>query len=198
MAVPLTFRDAAAMKRLDPWLAIGSFAPIRAKGQPPEARPITFAGNKIVVAERWHPAVPEGAREFSPWDHVDSLVGIELVEAAPYWAQFDVSAEPKVQQGLALVRQTCAFCHGARKIGAKLGWDLVEPYPLYSYRRPDTRLYYHIAYNPWNAAEKGLRMPALKFMTKEDAAAVWQWLKAIAEKPMPAYAPTAQAGRRRP
>ena len=30
-------------------------------------------------------------------------------------------------------------------------------------------------------------MPAMRFMSEDDAALLWQWLKAVATKPMPAY-----------
>ena len=31
-------------------------------------------------------------------------------------------------------------------------------------------------------------MPAMRYMSEDDAALLWQWLKAVATKPMPAYA----------
>jgi hypothetical protein len=49
-------------------------------------------------------------------------------------------------------------------------------------------LFYHVAYKPIDAAEKGLMMPAMRFMTEGDAGALWQWLRAIATTPMPPYA----------
>ena len=154
-----------------------------------DARPIFFTGNKIVVAEKWHPAVPEAAQpEFSPWNHTDTLVGIELVAARPYYRQFDVDGDSRVQRGLALYRQSCQFCHGARRVGAKFGWDFVEPLPIYSYHKPVRNLFYHVAYKPQDAAQRGLMMPAVKFMTEGDSALLWRWLRAVATKPMPAYA----------
>jgi mono/diheme cytochrome c family protein len=201
MAVPVPFRDAAAMKRLDPFIARGMethrkgavktdfFTDIRKKGTMADARPIVFHGNKVVVAERWHPVLAAGAEAtFSPWAHVDSLANIELVAAAPYYRQFEAGAELPVKAGLAVFQQTCQFCHGVRKVGAKFGWDFVDPTPLYSYRKPSRNLFYHIAYKPLDAAERGLMMPALKSMTEQDAAKLWVWMRAIATNPMAPYA----------
>jgi hypothetical protein len=209
MAVPVQFRDAAVMKRLDPFIARGMethrkgpiktdfFPDIPKKGAMPDVRPIEFHGNKVVVAERWHPAVPPGAQPaFSPWAHTDTLVGIELVAAAAYYQQFDVSGDPPVQKGLAIYEQACQFCHGVRKVGAKFGWDFVEPTPIYSYQKPSRNLFYHVAYKPLDAAAKGLMMPALKFMTEEDAGTLWQWMRAVATKPMPPYAAPIAAAKR--
>jgi mono/diheme cytochrome c family protein len=200
MAVPVPFRDAAVMKRLDPFIARGMETyrkgPVRAaffpdipkKGATADVRPIVFVGNKVVVAEKWHPAVAAAAQPaFSPWSHTDTLTGIELVASGPYYRQFDVSSDSGVQRGLALYRQSCQFCHGTRRVGAKFGWDFVEPLPIFSYQKPTKTLFMHVAYKPLDAAERGLMMPAMKFMTEEDAANLWQWLRAIATKPMPPY-----------
>jgi mono/diheme cytochrome c family protein len=209
MAVPVPFRDAAVMKRLDPFIARGMethrkgavktdfFTDIRKKGPMPDVRPIVFHGNKVVVAERWHPAVAAGAQPaFSPWAHVDSLASIELVAAAPYYRQFEAGPELPVQAGLAVFQQACQFCHGVRKVGAKFGWDFVEPTPLFSYRKPSRNLLLHVAYKPLDAAERGLMMPALKFMTEQDAAKLWVWMRAIATNPQPPYAAPAAAAKR--
>ena len=201
MAVPVPFRDAAVMKRLDPFIARGMetsrkgkiktdfFPDIPKANAAADARPIVFAGNKVVVAELWHPAVAAAAQPaFSPWRHTDSLAGIELVAAGPYYKQFDVGRSGKEEKGFALFQQACQFCHGARKVGAAFGWDFVEPTPVYSYRKSEMNLFYHVAYKPLDAAERGLMMPALRFMKEDDAAALWQWLRAVATKPMPPYA----------
>ena len=151
MAIPLAFRNREVMKRLDPFVARG----MRAEANGPvvnglfpritkkeaksdgraDARPITFTGNKVVVIERWHPAVPAKALGvFSPWVHADTLIGIELASAPAYYGQFDVPGGADVHKGLEQFQQSCQFCHGARGVGAKLGWDFVEPTAMYSYR----------------------------------------------------------------
>lgn len=201
MAVPLPFRDAAAMKRLSPFIArgmaprrndpiaIGQFPQLAKRYVRADARPISFAGNKIVVAGWWHPDVGEKVKPlFSPWSFVDTLVSIEFVDSKAYYRQFDVDPDARVQEGLAIYRQACQFCHGARKVGARYGWDFVEPMPVYTYRK-EANLLYHVSYRPLDAAERGLMMPALRFMTREQAASLWQWLRAVGTKEMPKYQP---------
>jgi len=202
MAVPVPFRDAASMKRLDPFIAramrtrrmrpflAGRFPPTRKRPAPIDGRPISFLGNKVVVADRWHPDLAPGKdAAFSPWEHTDTLVGIELVASRPYYAQFDAGADSVVRRGMAFYRQSCQFCHGVRHVGASFGWDFVESAPMYSYADSPANLHHHVAYKPTNAAEFGLMMPALPFMTEADAAELRQWLEAIKGMPAPAYTP---------
>jgi mono/diheme cytochrome c family protein len=86
MQVPLPFRDADVMRRLSPFLArgmqIGPGSPMRVARFPnvsrphsgfADVRPVTFTGNKVVVAEAAHPDVPPAAREaLSPWAQADT------------------------------------------------------------------------------------------------------------------------------
>jgi len=202
MQVPFEFRDSALVERIDPFIAramrsapgkpfvTGRFPNIdRARAGFVDVRPIEFGANKLVVGRREHPAVPEASQAvFSPWMHVDSLVGIEFVSSKAYYAQFDVDSDPDVRAGLALFRQSCQFCHGARKVGAAFGWDFVDPVPVYSYRGA-RNLFYHVKYKPLDATAKGLMMPALSHMSEQDATSVWRWLRAVATRPMPVYAP---------
>jgi hypothetical protein len=208
MAVPVPFRDGDAMKRLDPFIArgmetqagglvrVGVFQDIRRKASTEDPRPIVFSGNKIVVAALWHPAVAASAQPaFSPWRHTDTLTGIELVAAKAYYHQFDVGGGDLVQRGGAVFQQSCQFCHGVRKVGAKFGWDFVEPAPIWSLHRPSKNLFLHVAYKPLDATERGIMMPAMRFMSQDDAELLWHWLKAAATSPLPAYAPAAAAAR---
>jgi mono/diheme cytochrome c family protein len=202
MQVPYAFRDAELARRLDLFVArqmqpapgapfaTGRFPPIsRAREGFVDVRPITFGGNKLVVAERAHPAVPADVQAtFSPWLYVDSLTGIELVSSKAYYAQLDVSANPAERAGFQLYTQSCQFCHAARHVGASFGWDFVEPVALYTYRGK-ANLFYHVKYKPLDASAKGLLMPALSHMTEQDATSIWRWLRAVATTPMPAYAP---------
>jgi mono/diheme cytochrome c family protein len=202
MVVPLPLRNQQVLDQLDPFIALRmrtsprgpyrtAFPPLTRKAREYTDVPVTrFSGNKMVVARLWHPAVAEPAQpNFSPWSFVDTLVAVELVTAAPYYKQFDVDSRTEVRAGLALYRQSCQFCHGARRVGAKFGWDFVEPTPLHSYRKGEARLYYHVRFRRHDAVERGQNMPALKFMTKEDAGNLWQWLEAIGTRPMLAYTP---------
>lgn len=152
-----------------------------------DVRPITFAGNKVVVADDRHPDVPAVAQAvLTPWQQADSLTGIELVSRAAYYAQFDV--DPRATAGHKLFTQSCQFCHGVRKVGAAFGWDFVEPTPIYDYRG-GRNLFHHIKYKPLDASARGLKMPALSYMTEDDARAIWVWLRAVGTNPLRSYAP---------
>ena len=209
MAIPLPFRDEAVMKRLDPFVAtatavggqakalpLGAFPPIAKKDTQSDPRPIRFSGNKIVVAERWHPDVPAGRESgFSPWLHADSLVGVELVASRSYHAQFDVGGDASVRRGLTIFRENCQFCHRIGDVGATFGWDLVTATRDDSYRESAAHLYHNVSFKPRNAPELGLMMPPLGFLTEEDAGYMLAWLEAVASQPLPRYQPPRQ-GRR--
>ena len=202
MAIPVPFRDATVMKRLDPFIvrgmrmragdpfSKGTFPALPKNDARTDGRPIVFPGNKIVVVERWHPAVaPTAQPDFSPWTHTAALTGIELAVAQPYNAQFDVGGDASAQRGLALFRESCQFCHGVRHVGASFGWDFVESTRIHSYQDSAANLYHNVAYKPRNATELGLMMPPLTFMTEKDAGDMRQWLQAIGTSTMPAYTP---------
>lgn len=200
MVVPLPLRDERWQARLNPFLALaaepaeggglraGAFPPVSYRGADSDyadVRPIRFAGNKLVVSDRAHPAVPERhAAQFSPWGYVDSLAGVEFVDGAAYDRQFEPSAA--AAPGAALFRESCQFCHGVRKVGARFGWDFVEPIPIYTYRHSGAKLYYHIRYR---ATERGQQMPALRHIAEDEAGKLLPWLRAVATEPMPPYRP---------
>jgi mono/diheme cytochrome c family protein len=207
MAVPIPFRDRAAMVRLDPFIAreyrpnatsprSTAFPSISKAGSDEDPRPITFSGNKVIVRDRWHPDVtPTTAPLFSPWTKVDTLIDVELVVGASYYAQFDVGDEPTVRKGFALYRANCQFCHGARSVGARFGWDFVDAPTIYDASQSAAALYHSVAYRPRNATVLGLLMPALASLTEEDAGSLQDWLRAIATRPMPPYAPPPRSPR---
>ncbi len=200
MAIPVPFRDSVAMSRLDPFIATalragaqappapGRFPDVVKKDSPVDRRPIRFSGNKIVVADGWHPEVSSTAQPgFSPWVHADTLVGVELVAAEAYYAQFDVGGDASVRAGLALFRQSCQFCHGAREVGATFGWDFVDSAPMSGYQDSAANLYHNIAFKPTNAAEIGLMMPRLGFLSEEAAGDIRHWVQALGTTPIPPY-----------
>jgi mono/diheme cytochrome c family protein len=200
VVVPLPYRDRAAMKRLQPWVArgmhltdtgmtIGAFRPITGRLTGYFDVPvIQFAGNKLVVAERWHPDIPARAqKDLSPWVHVDSLVAIELVNAASYNSMFAVQA--RTAPGQALFHQSCQFCHGVRQVGAKFGMDFVDPVPVHKWKDLDKRFYWHVKYRRPDPLVRGEMMPALTFMTEKEASAVWAWLRSVADRPLRPYQP---------
>jgi mono/diheme cytochrome c family protein len=208
VVVPLAYRDRAVMKRLQPFVArgmhlpdsgmtLGKFRPVTSAVRGFLDVPlIEFAGNKLVVAERWHPDVPARAeRDLSPWVHVDSLVAIELVNAAAYTFMFPVVK--KTAPGLALFRESCQFCHGVRQVGAKFGMDFVDPVPVHQWPNIERRFYWHVRYRHPDPLVRGEMMPALKYMSEREAAAVWSWLRSAAEQPLRPYRPERSAVYRR-
>jgi mono/diheme cytochrome c family protein len=205
MTVPLPFRDPRVMARLDPLIARamsarrdgdlrpGTFPPLA--GAPLGGEVSPEARNRLVVNERWHPDVSEHAlAKFTPWQHVDTLVGIELVDGSAYYGRLDVSGSSAVRAGGRLFRESCQFCHAARGVGGNLGWDFIEPEPIYSdgwfrhfrstsdddsgYRDPATSLYAHATFRVPGSA--GRLMPALRYLTPDDARSLWLWIRAIA------------------
>ena len=43
--------------------------------------------------------------------------------------------------------------------------------------------------DPLDASARGIQMPALSYMTEDEARSIWLWLKAVATHPLAAYAP---------
>lgn len=197
MLIPLPL-DAATLAKVDAFLAVSICATGgRCTGEFPsvakedayavtnDPRPITFSWNKIVVPSAWHPEVPSSRTPaFSPWRHADSLIGIEFVSARAYYAQFALG-EP---EGLAVFRERCQFCHGARYVGAQYGWDFVTPLPLFEKRTPETLLN-HVKYPKVSARDSGLMMPPQSDVTADEMTAIWRWMRKSAAKPLPAYRP---------
>lgn len=198
MIVPLRFGDRPLMDRLHPAvarsvrLADGRWTtdlPAVRRDQLgfPDARPIRFQGNKLVVADAWHPdLLPSTESSFTPWRFADTLVGIELVSGDAFRAQLDVA--PEAHAGLEVYQHVCAFCHGARGVGAQFGWDFVDPIPVTEYRK-DVSLYYHVRYRATDAPSRGLMMPALPFLSEKDASNVFAWLRELAARPLNPYRP---------
>ncbi len=165
-----------------------------------DVRPTLFHGNKVVVTSLGHPLLAkEAAGVFSPWQYADSLVGVEFVQSEAWYRQFNVQptgdaqtradAGLRTDKGMALFRSTCQFCHGARGVGAKFGWDFVEPLAVPEYMPSGLALLYHIRHRQTDAAAKGLQMPALKWMEAGDARELLKWLTALGEEPLRPYVP---------
>ena len=200
MIIAMPLRDEAAWSKLDPIVAVAIHAD---DSKPPttlpnisrrvedyvDVRAITFSGNKIVVKDRWHSQVPAAMSDvFSPWTQADTLVAIEFVHNVAYLRQFN--PDPSQGAGHDLFSQTCVFCHGARKVGASFGWDFVKHYDMYKYTESGRRLFHHMKYRATSETYRGALMPALKFVTEDQAEKLWLWLRAIGTQQQPRYTPT--------
>lgn len=199
MIVPVPFRDNRIMTRLDLLIATGrgtsaqgpfvsDFPPISKQVEGfADIRQVTFTGNKVVAADRYHPDVGEPSKEsFSPWATTDSLTGIEFVDNSAYYRQFVPDAA--VRPGFDVFRGSCQFCHGIRKVGASYGWDYAQPLELHTYRSSPQSLYMHIRYRVEYKAT-WQQMPALKHITEEDAGHMWRWMRATSAVPIGRYTP---------
>lgn len=159
-----------------------------------EQRAIVFSGNKLVVGDGWHPALtatsrpPPAGDGFSPWAHVDSLVGIELVNGAAWDGRLRVVEDPRILQGVGTFLARCQYCHGVRETGASFGWDFVKPVPLHTWRAPESLLY-HVKFRKLEAAERGLLMPPQPDAGIDEIRALWDWMKAVTARDLRPYSP---------
>jgi hypothetical protein len=153
-----------------------------------EQRAIVFSGNKLVVSGPWHPSVGATTTKFSPWAHVDTLVGIEMVSGEAWERQLRVDEDPRALQGLGTYLARCQFCHGVRERGASLGWDFVKPVPLHTWRAPESLLY-HVKLKKLDGAERGLLMPPQPDAEIDEIRALWTWMQAVGRRELRPYQP---------
>ncbi len=149
--------------------------------------PVTFEGNKVVRKEGKYPLVRD--KEFTPFRHADTLVGVEFVKESAYYRQFTERADKDLSDpGLAVFRECCQYCHGVRKVGANFGWDFVDPVPIYDLKRAN-HLYNKVKYSYHDALERGLRMPRQTSVTEKEMEVLWQWIKRLGNGKSWPYAP---------
>lgn len=188
MQVPLP--DAEGLERLGAFVAVSVWADGAWAAPPPlykpgardrDWRPTRFAGNKLMVTQRWFPGLadPEQAA-FTPWLHVNALAGLERTSREALARLYPPGKTAGERRGRELFDRRCSVCHGARGQGASFGWDFVEPVPLHSYRGPES-LFMHVRYRASDAPEKGYMMPQLSDLTRDDAKALWQWMRLLTE-----------------
>lgn len=200
MIVPLPFRDASTMERLNPLVALGMATtpagPFSARFPSinrhldgyPDIPQVLFFDNKLVVGSRWHPDLPpQMQKSFSPWTMTDSLTSIVFAERRAYYRQFEVPAD--AQAGAELYRQSCQYCHGVRQVGATFGWDFGLSTDLRTYRKDPARLYFHLHDRPVDRVSLD-QMPAIKYITEEQALQLWLFMKAASTTTAPPYTPS--------
>ncbi len=154
-------------------------------GTDEDPRPLEFTWNKVVISKRWHPGTrSEEPRGFLPWMHVGTLTGIEFADEDAYKNQFVVGASGGEQ----IFQKRCQYCHSARSVGARFGWDFVSPLPLYE-KRPIDNLLNHVKYRKAMAQQLGIQMPPQKDFEPEEVKLLWQWMRDVAHQPLKRYAP---------
>ncbi len=156
-----------------------------------DPRPIRFCGNKMVVSNPYSFRLAGQnmtPKPFTPWHHVNSLVGIEFADKNAYYAQFDIGKSPQVAEGFQVFKNRCQYCHGAQRVGADLGWDYAGPIPAYE-KRPVASLFLHVKYEKAEAFRLGTIMPPQSDIQEHEATVLWQWLKDVAKLKLRPYKP---------
>jgi mono/diheme cytochrome c family protein len=151
---------------------------------------LRFGANKLVVKDGWHPALLTSTqKQFTPWRHADTLVGIEFVNKAAYEGQFlvDRARDPQ-NAGAQVFQHRCQFCHSVRQVGATYGWDFVTPVPIVELKQAN-HLYNKVKYPYHDAIERGLAMPTQTDVTEAEMTSLYRWLEAITEKGPRPYRP---------
>lgn len=212
LLIPVAFRDADLMRRLRPRIIRANVQPVlfarlergvvAVPRRPPteeDLRPVVFHGNKVVVADaRLAPTLPDVKADLAPWKYADSLHSIDFVRRASWEARFD--AGPSTRAGQKVFLGTCVLCHAVRGAGGTMGWDFVDPYPIYSdawmaklgddeqalethseeRMSPKIALDIHVRFR---AGGSGTRtMPALRGMRQEQVEQLWSWMQAVARR----------------
>lgn len=204
MVVPLPIDDLELLKALDPFVATEleqagawstAFPEVRKAGAGDrDHRPLVFQGNKLVLSTRQHPYVsaPAAADGFTPFFFADTLTGVEFVQAAAWYKQFDVGRTEEEKQGFALFKSHCQYCHGVREAGARYGIDFMKPRPV-AERRDVQSLFLHLRYRDRDAPETGQMMPFFRHLAKPEVAALHAWLKLLTKtRPVPYVEPASR------
>jgi hypothetical protein len=160
-----------------------------------DPRPIEFSGNKLVVSSRRHPWLREPSGElFTPFLHVDSLIGIEWVNEDAYYDQFKGGYDPDVPSestkiqlnqaeqdaALEIFKHNCQYCHGFRNVGASFGWDFIVPIPIQEHKKAE-ELLGHVSHRSYNALERGLMMPTFGDFSLEEMKLFLRYSKTVSD-----------------
>ncbi len=149
--------------------------------------PTTFAGNKIVVGKEWR-GVDSG---FTPWRHLDTLVGIEFVESQAYAEQFRNSKSKKSDlNGRLEYLANCQYCHGVLGLGATRAPAFTNLIPLYT--KDAAEKFYKQAKAPGAGGKLPHFMPAQANFSKRSAKALVSWLDGLKAGELTPYQPSYQ------
>ncbi len=139
--------------------------------------PITFEKNKVVVASGAHPYTDwEAKKDFSPWQSMSTLVGIEYVVREAYEDQFITGKTTESIEGVKVFLKRCQYCHGVDGLGAQFGWNINGPIPLYKKRQPGD-LFLHVKYPKYKGNYFDSGMPVQRNFTEREAEKLWMWFK---------------------
>ena len=162
-------------------------ASIHVEAQSSKEVPTTFSGNKVVVGEEWR-ATETG---FTPWRHLDSLVGIEFVESTAYANQFRNAKNATAGlKGSVVYLAHCQFCHGVKGVGATRGPELTAAVQNYGKDAVD-RIHRQVQ-SPGAAGMYPHFMPQQKDVTKDDIKDLVHWLDLLRGGSLAPYEPSYQ------
>lgn len=160
--------------------------------------PNVFAGNKLVVTNTWYPIISDKSfrtiekvdkNKFTPWEHVNSLTGIEFVNARAYFKQFKAKKSLDKNIGFEVFLRRCQYCHGVRGVGSSFGWDYLDPVPIYELRNANN-IHLRVKYKFHDSFMRGLLMPNQEDFSKGEASVLWGWLKMLGrQKELSTYRP---------
>ncbi len=147
--------------------------------------PTTFVGNKVVVGQEWR-ATETG---FTPWRHIDSLTGVEFVESAAYFDQFQNKKKPKtgLEGRLAFIIH-CQYCHGVKGLGATRAPEMTA---LVQRLEPKawSKIYDQVQ-NPASGGAYPHFMPKQKDFSKKNAKGLVSWITSMRDGELSPYEPS--------
>jgi len=149
--------------------------------------PTTFHGNKVVVGKEWR-GQDTG---FTPWRHLDSVVGIEFVESQAYAEQFRNKKSKKSDlAGRVEYLANCQYCHGVLGLGATRAPAFTNVVELYA--KDAAAKFYKQAKAPGAGGKLPHFMPAQVNFSKRSAKALVSWLQGLKAGELSPYEPSYQ------
>lgn len=150
---------------------------------------IGFTSNKLVPDMSWAlaQATVDGHDRFHPLAHVDSLVGIEFVDAEAYYAQFRSDSPHTRLRGRVVYFIRCQYCHSVGGVGATFGRDFLGDQPLATTHQAKDLL--ELLRPEGKSAQTKVLMPHQPDMTRSDARRLAQWLEQISRHKQHDYLP---------
>jgi len=158
------------------------------EGSNPKAT-IRFAGNKLVPEVQWAEAQAkvDGHKLFNPLVHVDSLQGIEFVDAEAYYGQFRVDSAHTRLRGRVVYLTRCQYCHSVAGVGSKFGRDFALGKGLATEYTADQL--YDLIHPKGKRASNKVFMPHQSDITKSETKRLWRWLDQIRQHSLTPYLP---------
>ena len=149
-----------------------------------DEKPIKFSGLKIVAGSQWRTT----DNNFTPWRHLDSLVGIEFVESGAFFAEFRLQKPFDDFDGRSVYTTRCHFCHAVKGVGGTFGPDFLAAI------RPDEkgaaeRIFAKVTTSVDEKTQLSQAMPKQVDLSRADARSVVQYAKGVKASNLTPYQP---------